>query len=60
MAVLMPDQYFFYNVVEPGTTYRYGRPAAANDDVKWAKAVRENPDPNSYVCDPTLHVRTTR
>ncbi|GFZ47778.1 hypothetical protein JCM24511_05525 [Saitozyma sp. JCM 24511] len=42
-------KYFFYNVVEPGTTYRYGRPAAANDDVKWAKAVRENPDPNSMV-----------
>jgi nuclear pore complex protein Nup54 len=56
----MGDQYFFYNVVEPGTTYRYGRPAAANDDVKWAKAVRENPDPNSYVCEPILYVGTTR
>lgn len=42
-------QYFFYNVVEPGTTSRYGRPAGATDETKWAKAVRENPDPESRV-----------
>lgn len=41
-------QYFFYNVVEPGTTYRYGRPAGATDDAKWAKALRENPDPDTW------------
>ncbi|KAK8847439.1 hypothetical protein IAR55_005297 [Kwoniella newhampshirensis] len=42
-------KYFFYNVVEEGTTGRYGRPAGANDDSKWAKALRDNPDPNSMV-----------
>ena len=39
------DQYFFYNVVEQGTTQAYGRPSGANDEAKWAKAMRENPDP---------------
>lgn len=38
-------KYFFYNVVEPGTTGAYGRPAGATDDAKWARAVRDNPDP---------------
>ncbi|WWD21523.1 hypothetical protein CI109_106009 [Kwoniella shandongensis] len=42
-------KYFFYNVVEEGTAGRYGRPAGANDDAKWAKALRDNPDPNSMV-----------
>ncbi|WVF69755.1 hypothetical protein IAT40_004534 [Kwoniella sp. CBS 6097] len=42
-------KYFFYNVVEEGTTGRYGRPAGANDDAKWVKALRDNPDPNSMV-----------
>lgn len=42
-------KYFFYNVVEEGTANRYGRPAGANDDAKWAKALRDNPDPNSMV-----------
>ncbi|WVW78408.1 hypothetical protein I302_100362 [Kwoniella bestiolae CBS 10118] len=42
-------KYFFYNVVEEGTTSRYGRPAGANDDAKWAKALRDNPDPNCMV-----------
>ncbi|WWC67993.1 uncharacterized protein I206_101912 [Kwoniella pini CBS 10737] len=42
-------KYFFYNVVEEGTTSRYGRPAGANDDAKWVKALRDNPDPNSMV-----------
>lgn len=35
--------------MEEGTANRYGRPAGANDDAKWAKALRDNPDPNSYV-----------
>ncbi|WRT64728.1 uncharacterized protein IL334_001662 [Kwoniella shivajii] len=42
-------KYFFYNVVEEGTTSRYGRPQGANDDSKWAKALRDNPDPNCMV-----------
>ncbi|KIR68796.1 hypothetical protein I314_01221 [Cryptococcus bacillisporus CA1873] len=42
-------KYFFYNVVEEGTANRYARPAGANDDAKWAKALRDNPDPNSMV-----------
>ncbi|WVQ83273.1 hypothetical protein IAT38_005412 [Cryptococcus sp. DSM 104549] len=42
-------KYFFYNVVEEGTASRYGRPAGATDDAKWAKALRDNPDPNSLV-----------
>ncbi|OCF45841.1 hypothetical protein I317_00329 [Kwoniella heveanensis CBS 569] len=42
-------KYFFYNVVEEGTTGRYGRPAGANDDAKWVKALRDNPDPNCMV-----------
>ncbi|WWC86868.1 uncharacterized protein L201_001747 [Kwoniella dendrophila CBS 6074] len=42
-------KYFFYNVVEEGTASRYGRPANATDDAKWAKALRDNPDPNSMV-----------
>ncbi|WVN89401.1 uncharacterized protein L203_104624 [Cryptococcus depauperatus CBS 7841] len=40
---------FFYNVVEDGTAGKYGRPPGANDDVKWAKALRDNPDSNSMV-----------
>ncbi|ODO08713.1 hypothetical protein L198_00446 [Cryptococcus wingfieldii CBS 7118] len=42
-------KYFFYNVVEEGTASRYGRPANATDDAQWAKALRDNPDPNSMV-----------
>ncbi|KAL0255937.1 hypothetical protein I308_100748 [Cryptococcus tetragattii IND107] len=42
-------KYFFYNVVEEGTANRYARPAGANDDAKWAKALRDNPDPNCMV-----------
>ncbi|OCF58775.1 hypothetical protein L486_03265 [Kwoniella mangroviensis CBS 10435] len=42
-------KYFFYNVVEEGTTSRYGRPVGANDDAKWAKSLRDNPDPNCMV-----------
>ncbi|WWC59515.1 uncharacterized protein I303_102071 [Kwoniella dejecticola CBS 10117] len=42
-------KYFFFNVVEEGTAGRYGRPAGASDDAKWAKALRDNPDPNSMV-----------
>jgi nuclear pore complex protein Nup54 len=40
-------KYYFYNVVEPGTAHHYGRPANATDDAKWARAVRDNPDPDS-------------
>ena len=36
-------------MVDHGTAGQYGRPAAANDDAKWAKAQRDNPDPNSVV-----------
>ncbi|ORX33944.1 nucleoporin complex subunit 54-domain-containing protein [Kockovaella imperatae] len=42
-------KYFFYNKVDPGTTGQYGRPPGANDDAKWAKAMRDNPDPQSMV-----------
>ncbi|TXT08943.1 hypothetical protein VHUM_02417 [Vanrija humicola] len=42
-------KYFFYNVVEPGQSQYYGRPAGATDDTKWARAVRDNPDPQNLV-----------
>jgi nuclear pore complex protein Nup54 len=42
-------KYFFYNVVDEGTTQFYGRPAGATDDAKWARAVRDNPDPMTWV-----------
>jgi nuclear pore complex protein Nup54 len=38
-------KYFFYNVVDPGTSQAYGRPIGANDDSKWLRAMRDNPDP---------------
>ncbi|EIW71250.1 hypothetical protein M231_07390 [Tremella mesenterica] len=50
--VTSPDcrfQYFFYNVVDPGTAPQYGRPAGATDDQKWARAMRDNPDPQNMV-----------
>jgi hypothetical protein len=52
LSVKKPDEgwkYYFYNVVEPGTAGRYGRPAGAMDEGKWKQAMRDNPDANSYV-----------
>ncbi|KAJ7188464.1 hypothetical protein C8R46DRAFT_1341205 [Mycena filopes] len=42
-------QYFFYNRVDPNQVGLYGRPPNATNDVLWAKAVRENPDPTCLV-----------
>ncbi|KAL7420021.1 hypothetical protein Q5752_004985 [Cryptotrichosporon argae] len=42
-------KYFFYNVVDPAAVGQYGRPAGATDDAKWARAVRDNPDPSCMV-----------
>jgi nuclear pore complex protein Nup54 len=42
-------KYYFYNVVAEGTTQFYVRPPGATDDVKWARAVRDNPDPTTWV-----------
>ena len=42
-------KYFFYNVVDEGTTQFYSRPPGATDDAKWARAVRDNPDPTTWV-----------
>ncbi|KAF8217856.1 hypothetical protein K438DRAFT_1466289, partial [Mycena galopus ATCC 62051] len=42
-------QYVFYNRVDPAQVGLYGRPPNATNDVLWAKAVRENPDPSCLV-----------
>ncbi|BEJ15591.1 hypothetical protein CspHIS471_0501960 [Cutaneotrichosporon sp. HIS471] len=42
-------KYFFYNVVDPGTSQAYGRPISATDDSKWLRAMRDNPDPQNMV-----------
>ncbi|GMK55958.1 hypothetical protein CspeluHIS016_0210140 [Cutaneotrichosporon spelunceum] len=42
-------KYFFYNVVDPGTSQAYGRPISATDDTKWLRAMRDNPDPQNMV-----------
>jgi nuclear pore complex protein Nup54 len=42
-------QRYFYNLVDPATVSRYGRPPNAFDETAWQKAVAENPDPSCLV-----------
>jgi nuclear pore complex protein Nup54 len=35
--------------VDAGTVGQYGRPAGATDETKWKQAVRDNPEPSTYV-----------